>query len=721
MNGRTIEQLELVLAQAPVALLRVTGDGVVALVEGQAARLFGRTAAELAGRPLAELAGAGWMMSALARALAGESFRQVGELGEVWLAIDWLPVRDGSGAVIAALAFAHDITDEKREEQRLARSEECYRRQSELAFEPLVIHDRGVIVDANQSLARLFGYDTPQELVGRHVLDLAAPESRSAVERALATDSQEVYEAVGLRKDGTKFAGQLRGRSLRWKDGRVRVVAIRDRAEVHRLRQEAEESGRRLRAVIDSAPLVLFALDREGIFILSEGRGLRNLGLEPGQVVGQSVFEVYRERPRLVADVRRALAGEEFTGDVEVGPGVWETTFAQLVDAEGQRIGILGVALDVSERKRAEADRVRLLGEVDRERRRCSVVASELAAVLDCMVEAVLVCDVNGRFTRANRAARELFGIVPSEDVADVERWTSGELRDLDGRPLAAEDQPTRQAILGKRVRSIELLLHRLGVERRLRANAAPLADDKGQSLGAVAVWHDVTEEAELDRLKDEFLRVAAHELKTPVAVIKSAAQIALQNPEVGRALQRNLESINRGADRIDRIVTDLVDMSQLQLGRLSLHAEPFDLGALCRQAVQKIAPAAPHHRIFVDAIDETRVSADPLRLTQIVTAVVRNAIKYSPAGGEVRVRVSAVDSEARVSVEDHGIGIPAARQARIFERFYTAHSDTPHDYGGMGIGLYLAREFVMRQGGRIWFHSVEHEGSTFTFALPRG
>ena len=721
MNGRTIEQLELVLARAPVALLRVTADGVIALVEGQAARLFGRTAAELAGRPLAELAGAGWMMSALARALAGESFRQVGELGEVWLAIDWLPARDGSGAVIAALAFAHDITDEKKEEQRLARSEECYRRQSELAFEPLVIHDRGVIVDANQSLARLFGYDTPQELIGRHVLDLAAPESRTAVERALATDFQEVYEAVGVRKDGTKFAGQLRGRSLRWKDGCVRVVAIRDMAEIHRLRQEAEESGRRLRAVIDSAPLVLFALNREGIFILSEGRGLRNLGLEPGQVVGRSVFDVYRALPRLVADVRRALAGEEFTGDVEVGTDVWETTFAQLVDAEGQRMGILGVALDVSERKRAEADRERLLGEVDRERQRCSVVASELAAVLDCMVEAVLVCDVNGRFTRANRAARELFGIVPPEDVADVERWTSGELRDLDGRPLAAEDQPTRQAILGKRVRSIELLLHRLGVERRLRASAAPLADDKGQSLGAVAVWHDVTEEAELDRLKDEFLRVAAHELKTPVAVIKSAAQVALQNPEVDRALQRNLEWINRGADRIDRIVTDLLDMSQLQLGRLSLHAEPIDLGALCRQVVQKIAPAAPHHRIFVDVMDETRVSADPLRLTQIVTAVVRNAIKYSPAGGEVRVRVSAVDSESRVSVEDHGIGIPAARQSRIFERFYTAHSDTPHDYGGMGIGLYLAREFVMRHGGRLWFHSVENEGSTFTFALPRG
>lgn len=233
---------------------------------------------------------------------------------------------------------------------------------------------------------------------------------------------------------------------------------------------------------------------------------------------------------------------------------------------------------------------------------------------------------------------------------------TDDEGRIADGRLLALEELPLWRALRGEVVRdaSIHVAPTRPGARPRIvRTSVAPIRDEAGQVVAAVALSRDVTQTVELERLKDEFLRVAAHELKTPVAVVKSYAQLALKTAQTLPAAQRRLlEGVGRGVDRLDHVIRTLLDASQVHLGAL-------------------------------------------------------------------RFELREVDGEVEVRVRDEGVGIPVEQQARLFERFYRPHSGTPHDRGGMGLGLYLAREIARLHGGHLVLESQPGQGTTACVRLP--
>lgn len=256
---------------------------------------------------------------------------------------------------------------------------------------------------------------------------------------------------------------------------------------------------------------------------------------------------------------------------------------------------------------------------------------------------------------------------------------------------------------------------------RVLRAYAGPVYTKEGETLGRLIIFSDVTEQQRLQALRDEFLSVAAHELKTPVTVIKGYAELLLQHPPAGleSRAQKALDAINRQTDRINRLVLDLIEISRLQMGQLDLRREHFDLAALVGDMVARVAPSAPHHQLIIHAPAPVMVDADRMRLQQVIGNLLDNAIKYSPGGGRIESTIASQDGNAVVSITDRGIGIPQARQQRVFQRFYRAHAGTPQDFGGMGVGLYISSEIIARHGGQIWFNSQETRGSTFSFSLP--
>jgi len=340
-------------------------------------------------------------------------------------------------------------------------------------------------------------------------------------------------------------------------------------------------------------------------------------------------------------------------------------------------------------------------------------------AVVNTIQEAVFVLDGDGTIVQANPlGARMIERAGGGRTLA--ERMELVEFRDEQGRVIPADQTGGRRSMRGEIVREInQLVFKRTGERRAYHITSAPMRNgDRVHSV--VVVMADVTEEVAFDRLKREVLAALAHEFKTPVTIVKGYAQLMSKRPDASPAETRMLDAIERASNRLQRLIDDLIEVSGISLGRLVLCREPVELTAMLRSVVRWAAPPATHHRLVVHAPEAVTVSADRARLEQAVRRLVDNAIRYSRPGGDVEIAVTPSDNYVVISVRDRGIGIPADQQNRIFELFFRAHAGTPDDVGGLGIGLFLAREITIRHGGAMWFESEEGRGSTFYMRLPR-
>jgi PAS domain S-box-containing protein len=339
-------------------------------------------------------------------------------------------------------------------------------------------------------------------------------------------------------------------------------------------------------------------------------------------------------------------------------------------------------------------------------------------AVVNTIQEAVFVLDGEGSIVQANPLGARMIERAGG-GITLAERMELVEFRDEQGRVIPADRTGGRRSLRGEIVREInQLVFKRTGERRSFRITSAPMRDgDRIHSV--VVVMADVTEEVAFDRLKREVLAALAHEFKTPVAIVKGYAQYMNQRRDASETDRQMLAAIERASNRLQRLIDDLVDVSGISLGRLMLHREPVELPAMLRSVVHWAAPET-RDRLVVNAPEAVVVSADRPRLEQAIRRLVDNAIRYSPLGGDVEIDVATSDKYVTISVRDRGIGIPADQQNRIFELFFRAHAGTPHDVGGLGIGLFMAREITIRHGGAMWFESEEGKGSTFYMRLPR-
>jgi two-component system sensor histidine kinase VicK len=386
------------------------------------------------------------------------------------------------------------------------------------------------------------------------------------------------------------------------------------------------------------------------------------------------------------------------------------------------------------------AERERLLEEAARR-------AAQLETILDNVVEGVFAYDRDGHLTRVNASGLRLLGQEGRSEAGGAPLLSLAsepatlQLRRADGTPYVREQMPVARALAGETiVQEVQILRHpRTGRDLFLRTSAAPIRGPSGAILGAVAVARDVTEVLQLDQMKDHFIRVAAHELKTPVTIMKGYALMLLRSAtDVSERQRQMLQAIDRGADRITGIIDDLLEVSQAFLSRFQINLGPVELGSLLDEEMARAGRRTQRHRLRrTGEIDPVVVRGDAQRLRQVLARLLGNAVTYSPDGGNIEVSLSirpsspghlhsssprspsGAEGEAVVAVHDHGVGIPIDKQPHIFQLFYRAHTDTPFDYGGMGIGLYISKHLIAEQGGRVWFESEEGKGSTFYFSVP--
>ena len=259
------------------------------------------------------------------------------------------------------------------------------------------------------------------------------------------------------------------------------------------------------------------------------------------------------------------------------------------------------------------------------------------------------------------------------------------------------------------------------GMYRWIGMKTIPRYTPDGDFEGFIGSGMDITENKEHEQVKNEFIGMASHELKTPITSIKAYVQLLLgmYQDDEDEFLKKSLTTVNKQVNKLTRLITDLLDVSKIESGRLSLNTEQFVLNDLLRECIDEVQHTSTTHDIVFHQNGELKINADRDRIAQVITNLLTNGIKYSPESDHVDVYLKDNNGIAEVVVKDHGIGISTKEQKKVFNRFYRVEGRNEQTFSGFGIGLYVAAEIIKRHEGQIWVSSEKGKGASFCFALP--
>ena len=339
--------------------------------------------------------------------------------------------------------------------------------------------------------------------------------------------------------------------------------------------------------------------------------------------------------------------------------------------------------------------------------------ASELNAIIEAMPDGVIICDHSGKLTRMNPRAIEIMGLnnVPDPLAGFLD------LRVLypDGRPVPPEERALTQALRGvTNTEFRETIYHGItGQPTQLRISFAPIRTATGEIQGGIAIVSDITELQRLENQKDEFLTIASHELKTPITSIKGLTQLVIRHLSKAGITGEipNLKTVEKQVDRMIELISDMLDTRRIQHGRLELQFRPFDFAAQVRETARALQATTDLHNIMIEAPPELIVTGDAHRLEQVLNNLLTNAIKYSPRGGPIEIKLEQRGGIAFVSVHDHGIGIPEQDRPNLFQPFHRASNVSLYEVAGFGLGLYLCSEIMKAHHGRLWLEDARAPG----------
>jgi PAS domain S-box-containing protein len=361
---------------------------------------------------------------------------------------------------------------------------------------------------------------------------------------------------------------------------------------------------------------------------------------------------------------------------------------------------------------------------------------SKTEALLGSIGDGVFAVNGEGHIIEFNRAASDLTGTTPAEALG---RPYAAVIALVDERPgqanAASGPDPVRQAMLeGRTFRFLRdlSLVRRDGTRLPVTVSAAPVRDEHGGVEGCIAVFTDASQEREVDRMKNEFISIASHQLRTPMSGVKGVLSLLLEevlgplNPEQRKYLKR----ANESNERLIALVNDLLNVSRLEQGSLQLRAEPVNLAEVMQHLAGEFQPRAARYQqtLQVELPEDhpsTRgedmvVHGDPVRLREVFANLLDNAIKYTPENGHVTVRLAASAQRVTVEVHDSGVGIPADKLPSLFQKFNRIQNPLSGREFGTGLGLYFARSVVELHQGSIEVESHLGQGTTFRVSLPR-
>jgi len=344
-----------------------------------------------------------------------------------------------------------------------------------------------------------------------------------------------------------------------------------------------------------------------------------------------------------------------------------------------------------------------------------------LLAVVDQLPQGVIIVEApDGHLVLANRAAEELWGTQVPEDGSNALAFANAE-----GTPFSSEENPLNVTMTTGQGRTGETLMVNRpdGTRISVLATHAPVLDANGRIMGAVSVLQNIAQLRALDRAKDEFLSVAAHELRNPLTSLHGNLQLLLRrvqkDPDRAEDATR-LEAIISQSDRLAQLVGRLLDVSRAELGRLDLEVDNADAAAIVSRAVDGARGLSASHQVVARTPESLLVAWDAIRIEQVLNNLVSNAVKYTE-GGEVLMTLEESPGEmVQIFVRDHGAGIRDSLKSNLFERYMRANGEAQSEGDGLGLGLYISRLIARAHGGDLTVHDAPGGGALFVLTIPR-
>ncbi|MBC7985022.1 MAG: PAS domain S-box protein, partial [Candidatus Obscuribacterales bacterium] len=632
------------------------------------------------------------------------------------------PIKDSDGGVSGAVIVFRDVTERSQLESARRRSEQLLTDFFENAAIGLHwVSPDGKVIRVNRAELRLLGY-AEEEYVGRPVSDFHADPAviEDILARLARGETLQSYEARLRCKDGSiKYV--LITSNVLWEDGQfIHSRCFTRDITAQKLAQMAlQEAERRKSAILNAALDAIITMDHQGKVTDFNPAAEKIFGYERGNAVNR-LLENLIVPQRLRQQHREGLERLLVTGESKI---------------LGKRIEMSALHADGSEFP-VELSVIRIEGSDPpsftatlrdiREAKKLQASQARLAAIVEYSDDGIVGKTLDGIVTSWNDAAQRIFGYSAEEMI---------------GRSITTiipVDRHAEETMILSRLRSGERIEHfdtvrvtKGGQLLQVSITSSPIRDSSGNIIGASKIVRDVTERKrvesalrEADRRKDEFLATLAHEMRNPLAPILSAAKIVESPLASAEQKQRATQMIARQVGQMALLLNDLLDISRITLGKVTLRKERVDLQALIATAVETSRPLieANHHTLDIDLPHERlELEVDRLRISQVLANLLTNSAKYTNQGGRIELRTTLRDNELVISVKDNGIGISADKIHSIFEMFSQVDSAIDRAQGGLGIGLSLVRGIVQLHGGSVTAHSEGLGcGSEFVVRLPR-
>ena len=568
---------------------------------------------------------------------------------------------------------------------------------------PAIIHDPNEVVARAKVLSQELGY--PVE-----------PGFEVFVAKARLGNADE-NEWTYIRKDGSRFPVLLSVTALRDKQNKITgFLGIASDITARKLADEAlRASEQKLSSLYRMSPVAI-ALNRfsDGQFIEGNPELYRMVGYTEAEFRQLSYWDITPESyaeletKQLESLRERGTYGpyekEYIHNDGHRFPVLLNGT---LITGEDGQTYIWSIVQDISERVSAERE----LQERERYTR----------TIIDNVVDGIITLDRHGFIESFNAAAEQIFG-------RDTESVLGNNLTTLVPIPASSSTGPSvieflRSCLVdsGQPPREYEGLRNN-GDRFHIEFLVSELSHNGENKF--VAVVRDITDRKRIERMKSEFVSTVSHELRTPLTSIKGALSLILSKSahELPPKTLAMLQTANRNSERLSLLINDILDLERIESGKMQFEFKPVDLISLAQQAVEANETYAQQHSVHLKLsldLSTAPVWGDGHRLQQVFANLLSNAIKFSPAGDEVNISISRHRQGFRVSVKDHGRGIPEEFRPRIFQRFAQADSSDTRDKGGTGLGLSITKAIIERHGGDIDYFSQKHAVTEFYFDLP--